>query len=74
MAEPGFAKEEFVSDGTSVDEGVAQMVRPAGYLYPDSEREALYAEQYAIFAETVELMIDSGLYEKVARFQNRHWG
>jgi xylulokinase len=58
----------------SVEEGVAQMVRPTGHLDPDPGRAALYAEQYAIFAETVELMIHSGLYEKVAHFQSRHWG
>ncbi|MCF8035173.1 MAG: hypothetical protein K9K66_04215 [Desulfarculaceae bacterium] len=58
----------------SVEEGVDAMVHPSGHLDPDPERADLYAEQYAIFAETVEVMMNSGLYEKVARFQSKHWG
>lgn len=58
----------------SVEEGVAAMVHPTSHLDPDPGRAALYAEQYEIFAEAVRLLIRSGLYEKVARFQGRHWG
>ncbi|MCB2188976.1 MAG: xylulose kinase [Deltaproteobacteria bacterium] len=58
----------------SVEEGVARMVHPSGHLEPDPGRAELYAESYAIFSEAVDLLINSGLYEKVAAFQSRHWG
>ncbi len=59
---------------TSVEEGVTAMVHSSGHLEPNSGRSTLYAEQYAIFTETVKMMIESGLFEKVARFQSKHWG
>ncbi len=58
----------------SVEEGVAAMVHPSAHLEPDPSRAAFHAEQYEIFIEAVRLMIGTGLYEKVARFQSRHWG
>lgn len=58
----------------SVEEGVAAMVHPTSHLDPDPSMTALHAEQYEIFQEAVGQMINSGLYEKVASFQSRHWG
>ena len=58
----------------SVEEGVVEMVHPLDSIEPNGKNQSLYAEEYVIYKETFEALLKSGIFEKIAGFQRKHWG
>jgi hypothetical protein len=50
------------------------MVRPLDSIEPNGKNQSLYAEEYVIYKETFEALLKSGIFEKIAGFQRKHWG
>ncbi len=55
----------------SVEEGVAHMVQPMNRIEPDPQNHRRYAELKSIFADTVNALIDQGIYRRITAFQHR---
>jgi len=58
----------------SVEEGVESMVHTRDTIEPDMKLNELYEEQYEIFYGGFRALMESGTYERLARFQQKHWG
>jgi xylulokinase len=58
----------------SVEEGVSRMVHPFDKIDPDHGNNELYSEQFEIYRDAFYTLKESGMYERLAAFQKKHWG
>ncbi len=59
---------------SSIDEAVGNMVNVTGTLEPDTHRHAMYTDMYGVFRDTLFTLRDSGIYDRLAALQEKHWG
>ncbi len=57
---------------TSVEEGVAAMVHPSDTIEPIEQHHRTYTELKGIFADTVDALIDRGIYQRITDFQTAY--
>ncbi len=57
-----------------IQEAVENMVHRDTSLEPDSRRIAMYSEMFDCFDSTFKALRDYGVYEKIRRVSDRHWG
>ncbi len=58
---------------SSVEDGVAQAVHSSAKIEPNMGNHWMYSEGYEIFSDTVALLIESGIYRRVADYQSKNW-
>jgi xylulokinase len=58
----------------TVEEGVAEMVKPLDTVEPNGRNRELYAEEYGVYKDVYETLMKNGIYEKLAGFQKKYWG
>lgn len=58
----------------SVEEGVEEMVHPLDTIEPDMKNNELYEEGFEIYRDAFLTLMNGGIYERLARFQKKHWG
>ena len=57
----------------SVEDGVEQMVHTFDQIDPIMDNNNIYEEEYNIFKNSLASLIDSGVYEALAKFQQKYW-
>ena len=50
------------------------MVHPFDKIDPDHGNNELYSEQFEIYRDAFYTLKESGMYERLAAFQKKHWG
>jgi xylulokinase len=57
---------------TSIEEGIAKMVRIEAQYEPDSKNHEIYNEIYDLYRNLYHAVADAGVYKQIAAFQARH--
>jgi xylulokinase len=58
----------------TVEEAVENMVHPRDTIEPDMKNHAMYREEYGLFEETFEALVEKGIYKRIVDFQRKYWG
>lgn len=58
----------------SVEEGVGEMVHPLDKIEPEQKNRELYREEYELFKDTFEVLMNNNIYERITNFQKKYWG
>jgi xylulokinase len=58
----------------TVEEAVQRMVHPHDTIEPNMKNHSMYQEEYQLFEETFQLLMNNGIYRKIVDFQKRYWG